>query len=119
MEKIRDLLKHSKDKAITILRSDTFKTGLTFASLMVAVIAVSWGYVMTVFTNDIKNVVIQKEEEITKLEEQVDYYSGEAARQKMIAEEYYELFISGLWYQDFYYDNVNPYTGEIEGEYYE
>lgn len=38
-------------------------------------------------------------------------------------EETYELFTtcqeSTSWYEQFYYDNVDPTTGEIEGEYYE
>ena len=41
----------------------------------------------------------------------------------MWSQEVYELFITcqetESWYEKFYYDNVDKYTGEIEGEYYE
>lgn len=123
MEKVKKIFKDSINAILTVIRSDLFKTCITFASLIIAVIAVIWGATMTVLTEDLTNVVIQKDTEIQELEKEVQYFSGEASRYKMISEEYYELFIdchsNCSWYEDFYYNNVDPYTGEIEGEYYE
>ncbi len=101
-EKVRRII----NNIIDFIKGDTFKLILTMSSLCVACIAVLWGYIMTVLTNDLTNVVIEKDKENQQLQTEVEYYSMEATRYKMLSEEYYELF----------YDcqSHNSYTGEIE-----
>lgn len=117
--KIKKHIKQFIDYTLT----DEFKSMVMIFLVAVSILAVCWGTIMTVFTEDLTNVAIERGEKITELEKSVDYFSGEAARYKMISEEYYELFTTcqdtESWYEKFYYDNVDKYTGEIEGEYYE
>lgn len=117
--KIKRTIKSFIDYTLT----DEFKTMVMILLVGLTLLSICWGVIMTALTNDLTNVAIENNKKITELESSVDYFSGEAARYKMISEEYYELFTtcqeSTSWYEDFYYDNVDPYTGEIEGEYYE
>lgn len=117
--KIKKYIKQVIDYTLT----DEFKSMVMILLFVITIISICWALIMTAITNDLTNVAIENNEKITELESSVDYFSSEAARYKMISEEYYELFIScqesKTWYEDFYYDNVDKYTGEIEGEYYE
>lgn len=117
--KIKRYIKQFIDYTLT----DEFKSIVMIFLLAISILAICWGAIMTAITEDLTNVAIERGEKITELEKSVDYFNGEAARYKMISEEYYELFTtcqeSSSWYEDFYYDNVDQYTGEIEGEYYE
>lgn len=117
--KIKRHIKQFMDYTLT----DEFKSIIMIFLVAVSLLAICWGLIMTALINDLTNVAIEKNKEITELESSVDYFSSEAAKYKMISEEYYELFTTyqdtESWYKKFYYDNVDPYTGEIEGEYYE
>lgn len=65
-------------------------------------------------SDDLVHVVQTKEEEINKLQAEVD-------RQKMISDEWYQMWIeeraANEWLWDIYYSNVSSYDGEYE--YYE
>ena len=82
-------------------------------------VSLFWGAICTVMTNDITEVATEQKEENIKLQAEYDKLSQEYARMKMAYEETYELFTtcqeSTSWYEQFYYDNVDPTTGEIEG----
>lgn len=77
------------------------------------ILIISGLIVMTI--NDKKQIQEYKTKNIQLQNDNVRY--------KMMYEEAYELFITcqetNTWYEDFYYDNVDSYTGEIYGEYYE
>lgn len=65
-------------------------------------------------SDDLVHVVQTKEEEISKLQAEVD-------RQKMISDEWYQMWIeeraANEWLWDIYYSNISSYDGEYE--YYE
>lgn len=65
-------------------------------------------------SDDLVHVVQTKEEEINKLQAEVD-------RQKMISDDWYQMWIeeraANEWLWDIYYSNVSSYDGEYE--YYE
>lgn len=65
-------------------------------------------------SDDLVHVVQTKEEEINKLQAEVD-------RQKMVSDEWYQMWIeeraANEWLWDIYYSNVSSYDGEYE--YYE
>ena len=105
---IKEKAKNALNNILIFIKGDTFKCILTTTSIIIACIAVLWGYIMTVLTNDLTNVVIEKDKENQQLQTEVEYYSMEATRYKMLSEEYYELF----------YDcqSHNYYTGEAEGD---
>ena len=90
MEKVKKIFKDSINAILTVISSELFKICLTFASLVVAIIAVSWGALMTVMTNDLKDVVISKEKEIATLKSSIEYYSQENVRLRLINEDLYE-----------------------------
>jgi hypothetical protein len=118
-EKIKNGYKMFIDYTLT----DEFKTivmTLLFGSF---VIVTCWALLFTAIAEDLTdkiNQVAKENEALTIKNEKLEY---DNVRYKMMYEETYELFTSCVenqtWYEDFYYDNVDPYTGEIEGEYYE
>ena len=65
-------------------------------------------------SDDLTNVVQTKDEEINKLNAEID-------RQKMISDDWYQMWIeersANEWRWDMYYSNVSSYDGEYE--YYE
>ena len=65
-------------------------------------------------SDDLTNVVQTKDEEINKLNAEID-------RQKMISDDWYQMWIEEIsaneWLWDMYYSNVSSYDGEYE--YYE
>ena len=65
-------------------------------------------------SDDLTNVVQTKDEEINKLNAEID-------RQKMISDDWYQMWIeersANEWLWDMYYSNVSSYDGEYE--YYE
>lgn len=117
--KVKRIIKDIIDWTLT----DEFKALVMIFLVAISILAICWGALMTAITEDLTNLAIERAEKITELEKSIDYFSGEAARYKMISEEYYELFTTcqdtESWYEKFYYDNVDQYTGKIEGEYYE
>lgn len=104
--KIKSYFKQFIDYTLT----DEFRSIAMMFLSVIAILAICWGAIMTVLTEDLTNVVIERNKKITELENSIDYFRGEAARYKMISEEYYEQF---------YYNNVDQKSGKIEGEYYE
>ena len=82
-----------------------------FAILLVLMLAVS-GLAMA-----------EEDTSVEKLEAKYEELQSDYNRLEMWSQEVYELFITcqetESWYEKFYYDNVDKYTGEIEGEYYE
>lgn len=84
--KIKKHIKQFIDYTLT----DEFKSMVMIFLVAVSILAVCWGAIMTALTEDLTNVAIERGEKITELEKSVDYFSGEAARYKMISEEYYE-----------------------------
>lgn len=65
-------------------------------------------------SDDLVHVVQTKEEKVSKLNAEID-------RQKMIADDWYQMWIeersANEWLWDMYYSNVSSYDGEYE--YYE
>lgn len=84
-------LKKIFNPIITVIQSELFKFFLIAASLIVAIIAVSWGALMTVLTNDLKNVVITKNQEIANLESSNEYLNSENVRLRLINDDLYRI----------------------------
>lgn len=84
-------LKKIFNPIITVMQSELFKFFLIAASLIVAIIAVSWGALMTVLTDDLKNVVITKNQEIANLESSNEYLNSENVRLRLINDDLYRI----------------------------
>ena len=84
-------LKKIFNPIITVIQSELFKFFLIAASLIVAIIAVSWGALMTVLTDDLKNVVITKNQEIANLESSNEYLNSENVRLRLINDDLYGI----------------------------
>ena len=84
-------LKKVFNPIIAVIQSELFKFFLTAASLIVAIIAVSWGALMTVLTDDLKNVVITKNQEIANLESSNEYLNSENVRLRLINDDLYGI----------------------------
>lgn len=84
-------LKKIFNPIITVIQSELFKFFLIAASLIVAIIAVSWGALMTVLTDDLKNVVITKNQEIANLESSNEYLNSENVRLRLINDDLYRI----------------------------
>lgn len=87
MEKLKKIF----NPIITVIQSELFKFFLIAASLIVAIIAVSWGALMTVLTDDLKNVVITKNQEIANLESSNEYLNSENVRLRLINDDLYGM----------------------------
>lgn len=79
-ENIKKLLK----KLSSFLSGDTFKVILIGLSIGIAGIAIFWGYVMTVFTNDLVEKVKILEDENAYLKEDIKEYSIDAYYYSML-----------------------------------
>ena len=95
-------LKKIFNPVITVIQSELFKFFLIAASLIVAIIAVSWGALMTVLTDDLKNVVITKNQEIANLESSNEYLNSENVRLRLINDDLYRIIEDN---QDCFYTN--------------
>lgn len=84
-------LKKIFNSIIVVIQSELFKFFLIAASLIVAIIAVSWGALMTVLTDDLKNVVITKNQEIANLESSNEYLNSENVRLRLINDDLYGI----------------------------
>ncbi len=84
-------LKKVFNPIVAIIQSELFKFFLIAASLIVAIIAVSWGALMTVLTDDLKNVVITKNQEIANLESSNEYLNSENVRLRLINDDLYRI----------------------------
>lgn len=84
-------LKKVFNPIVAIIQSELFKFFLIAASLIVAIIAVSWGALMTVLTDDLKNVVITKNQEIANLESSNEYLNSENVRLRIINDDLYRI----------------------------
>ena len=84
-------LKKVFNPIVAIIQSELFKFFLIAASLIVAIIAVSWGTLMTVLTDDLKNVVITKNQEIANLESSNEYLNSENVRLRLINDDLYGI----------------------------
>ena len=79
-ENVKKLLK----KLSSFLSGDTFKVILVGLSIGVAGMAIFWGYVMTVFTNDLVEKVKILEDENAYLKEDIKEYSIDAYYYSML-----------------------------------
>ena len=84
-------LKKIFNPIIIVIQSELFKFFLIAASLIVAIIAVSWGALMTVLTEDLKNVVITKDQEIANLKSSNEYLNTENVRLRIINDDLYRI----------------------------
>lgn len=84
-------LKKVFNPIVAIIQSELFKFFLIAASLIVAIIAVSWGALMTVLTDDLKNVVITKNQEIANLESSNEYLNSENVGLRLINDDLYGI----------------------------
>ena len=87
MEKLKKLF----NPIIDVIQSELFKFFLIAASLIVAIIAVSWGALMTVLTEDLKNVVIDKDQEVANLKSSNEYLNTENVRLRIINDDLYRM----------------------------
>lgn len=87
MERLKKII----NPVITVIQSELFKFFLIAASLIVAIIAVSWGALMTVLTDDLKNVVITKNQKIANLESSNEYLNSENVRLRLINDDLYGM----------------------------
>lgn len=118
-KKIKNIYKRFIDYTLT----NEFKIIVMTLLFGFLIIATLWALLFTAIAEDLTDKIDQvakENEALTIKNEQLEY---DNVRYKMMYEETYELFTSCVetqtWYENFYYDNVDPYTGEIEGEYYE
>lgn len=84
-------LKKIFNPIIIVIQSELFKFFLIAASLIVAIIAVSWGALMTVLTEDLKNVVITKDQEIANFKSSNEYLNSENVRLRLINDDLYRI----------------------------
>ena len=84
-------LKKIFNPIIIVIQSELFKFFLIAASLIVAIIAVSWGALMTVLTEDLKNVVITKDQEIANFKSSNEYLNSENVRLRLINDDLYGI----------------------------
>lgn len=84
-------LKKIFNPIIIVIQSELFKFFLIAASLIVAIMAVSWGALMTVLTEDLKNVVITKDQEIANLKSSNEYLNSENVRLRIINDDLYRI----------------------------
>lgn len=84
-------LKKIFNPIIIVIQSELFKFFLIAASLIVAIVAVSWGALMTVLTEDLKNVVITKDQEIANLKSSNEYLNSENVRLRIITDDLYRI----------------------------
>ena len=84
-------LKKVFNPIVAIIQSELFKFFLIAASLIVAIIAVSWGALMTVLTDDLKNVVISQKKEIATLKSSNEYLNTENVRLRIINDDLYRM----------------------------
>lgn len=84
-------LKKVFNPIVAIIQSELFKFFLIAASLIVAIIAVSWGALMTVLTEDLKNVVITKDQEIANFKSSNEYLNSENVRLRLINDDLYGI----------------------------
>lgn len=84
-------LKKIFNPIIIVIQSELFKFFLIAASLIVAIMAVSWGALMTVLTEDLKNVVITKDQEIANLKSSNEYLNSENVRLRLINDDLYRI----------------------------
>ena len=87
MERLKKLF----NPIIDVIQSELFKFFLIAASLIVAIIAVSWGALMTVLTEDLKNVVIDKDQEVANLKSSNEYFNTENVRLIIINDDLYRM----------------------------
>lgn len=87
MERLKKLF----NPIIIVIQSELFKFFLIAASLIVAIIAVSWGALMTVLTEDLKNVVITKDQEIANFKSSNEYLNSENVRLRIINDDLYRI----------------------------
>ncbi len=84
-------LKKIFNPIIIVIQSELFKFFLIAASLIVAIIAVSWGALMTVLTEDLKNVVITKDQKIANFKSSNEYLNSENVRLRIINDDLYRI----------------------------
>lgn len=84
-------LKKVFNPIVGIIQSELFKFFLIAASLIVAIVAVGWGALMTVLTEDLKNVVITKDQEIANLKSSNEYLNSENVRLRLINDDLYRI----------------------------
>ena len=85
MERLKKLF----NPIIAIIQSELFKFFLIAASLIVAIVAVGWGALMTVMTDDLKNAVISQKKEIATLKSSNEYLNSENVRLRLINDDLY------------------------------
>lgn len=117
--KIKKHIKQFIDYTLT----DEFKSIVMISLVCFTVCGFLFGVISTSLVNETLDVATEQKEKYDKLETKYEELQSDYNRLEMWSQEVYELFITcqetESWYEKFYYDNVDKYTGEIEGEYYE
>lgn len=117
--KIKKHIKQFIDYTLT----DEFKPIVMILLVCFTFCGFLFGVISTALVNETLEVATEQKEKYDKLEAKYEELQSDYNRLEMWSQEVYELFITcqetESWYEKFYYDNVDKYTGEIEGEYYE
>lgn len=118
-QKIKKFIKIFIDYTLT----SEFKSMVLLALFFFATIGIFWAIISTALVDEAIQTLNKQQDQYEELKLKYNTLQSDFSRLKMWEEELYELFTDcqskTSWYEDFYYDNVDPYTGEIEGEYYE
>lgn len=104
--KIKENFKQFIDYTLT----DEFKLLVMIFLVAVTISAVCWAALTTAITKNLTNTITEKNNKIAELEKSVIYFSSDAAKYKMISEEYHELITTCQ-------DTISQY--ETEDGYYE
>ena len=98
---------------IETIKENKYFIIITILSILTTVFFATTALFISI-SDDLTNVVQTKDEEINKLNAEID-------RQKMISDDWYQMWIeersANEWLWDMYYSNVSSYDGEYE--YYE
>lgn len=119
IQKIKTCINQFIDYTLT----DEFKTIVMLTLFLFATIGTFWAIISTTLVDEAIETLKEQQSKYEELETKYNVLETDFSRLKAWEEELYDLFsncqTTNSWYEDFYYDNVDPYTGEIEGEYYE
>ncbi len=98
---------------IETIKENKYFIIITILSILTTVFFATTALFISI-SDDLTHVVQTKDEEINKLNAEID-------RQKMISDDWYQMWIeersANEWLWDMYYSNVSSYDGEYE--YYE
>lgn len=116
-------IKRHIKKFIDYTLTDEFKSIVIIVLVCFTICGLVFEIISTALVNEALDVATEQKENYDKLKVKYEELQSDFNRLEILSQEAYELFITYQetenWYEKFYYDNVDKYTGEIEGGYYE